>query len=84
MRFLSKRMEVNMSRSDQARKPNLGSRYREIGISAVAAALPYRGGTEIEVVGQHRAKRSGGRDAIQKSNRMGSRDQVGGSLARSR
>jgi len=45
-------------KSDQARKPDLGSRYGEIGISAVAAALHYRSGTEIEVVGQ-RAKRSG-------------------------
>jgi hypothetical protein len=70
-------------KSDQARMPDLGSRYGEIGISAVAAALHYRSGMEIGVGGQ-RAKRSGGRDAIQKSNRMGSSGQVGGSRARSR
>ena len=28
--------------SSRAREPNLDSRYGEIGISAVAAALPYR------------------------------------------
>jgi pyocin large subunit-like protein len=28
--------------NDSAREPNLDSRYGEIGISAVAAALPYR------------------------------------------
>jgi hypothetical protein len=39
---------------------------------------------KIGVVGQHRAKRSGGRDAIQKSNRMGNSGQVRGSRARSR
>ena len=38
-----------MYKSDQARKPNLGSRYGEIGISAVAAALHYRSGMEIGV-----------------------------------
>jgi hypothetical protein len=73
-----------MYKSDQARKPDLGSRYGEIGISAVAAALHYRSEMEIGVVGQRRAKRSGGRDAIQKSNRMGNSGQVGGSRARSR
>ena len=38
-----------MYKSDQARKPDLGSRYGEIGISAVAAALHYRSGMEIGV-----------------------------------
>jgi hypothetical protein len=39
-------MEVNMySPNDEARNPDLGSRYGEIGICAVAAALRYRSGS---------------------------------------
>jgi DNA integrity scanning protein DisA with diadenylate cyclase activity len=45
-------MEVNMYRpNDQAKKPDLGSRYGEIGISAVAAALNHRSGVKIGAIG---------------------------------
>jgi len=76
-------MELNMyGPNDQARKPDLGSRYGEIGISAVAAALHYRSGTKIGAVGQRQEKR--GTDAIQKSDRMGNGGEMRGSRARSR
>jgi hypothetical protein len=53
-------MEVNMYRpNDQAKKPDLGSRYGEIGISAVAAALNHRSGVKIGAIG-HVEQRSGG------------------------
>ena len=55
-------MEVNMySPNDQARKPDLGSRYGEIGISAVAAALHYRSGMKIGASRTRRAKGAGDR-----------------------
>jgi hypothetical protein len=42
-------MEVNMySPNDEARNPDLRSRYGEIGICAVAAALRYRSGMKME------------------------------------
>ena len=50
---------------DQARKPGLGSRYGEIGISAVAAALRYRSGMKSGAVRQRRAEERG-TDAIQR------------------
>jgi hypothetical protein len=81
MKSVKALMVVNMYRpNDQARKPDLGSRYDEIGISAVAAALHYRNGVKIG----HVKQRSGGTDAIQKSDRMGNSGQMRGSRARSR
>ena len=78
-------MEVNMDRSnDQARRPDLGSRYGEIGISAVAAALHYKYGMKIGPVGQRRAKRMGRTDASQKSDGMGNSCQMRSPRARSR
>lgn len=44
--------------NDQAKKPDLGSRYGEIGISAVAAALNHRSGVKIGAIG-HVEQRSG-------------------------
>jgi hypothetical protein len=77
-------MEVNVDRSnDQARKPDLGSRYGEIGISAVAAALHYKYGMKIGPVGQRRAERMGRTDAIQKSDGMGNSCQMRSSRTRS-
>ena len=59
-------MEVNMA-NDQVRKPELGNRYGEIGISAVADALHYKSGMRIGAVEQRRVKRTGPTDETQKS-----------------
>jgi hypothetical protein len=45
--------------NDHARKLDLRSRYGEIGISAVAAALHYRSGVKIGAVGPRRAEERG-------------------------
>ena len=84
MKSVKALMEVNMYRPhDQARKPDLGSRYGEIGISAVTAALRYRSGMKSGAVRQRRAEERG-TDAIQESGRMGNSRQMRGSRARSR
>ena len=68
-------MEVNMYKSDQARKPDdLDRRYREIGISAVTAALHYRSGMKSAAeLSDSKEQRT---DAIQKSNRLGNGGQM--------
>ena len=76
-------MEVNMvTVNNQVRKPELGSRYGEIGISAVAAALHYRSGMRIGAVEQRRVKRTGPADETQKSDGLGNSCQMRSSRPR--
>jgi hypothetical protein len=70
--------------NDQVRKPELGSRYGEIGISAVAAALHYKSGMRIGAVEQRRVKRTGPTDEIQKSDGVGNSCQMRSSRPRNR
>ena len=67
--------------NDRVRKPELGNRYGEIGISAVAAALHYKSGMRIGAVEQRRVKRTGPTDETQKSDGVGNSCQMRSSSA---
>jgi hypothetical protein len=70
--------------NDQLGKPELGSRYGKIGISALAAALRYKSEMKIGSAEHHRAKKMGSIDAVQKSDGVGNSGQMRSSRPRNR